>query len=493
MPRGYSVFPLHSVRNGRCTCGKAECADPGKHPRWRKGDLEHGLKDATTDQALITSWWRAFPRSNIGLATGASNLVVIDVDVKDGKLGEESLHDLMVQHGRSAFDTVTQRTGSGGEHYIFRRPENVSIGNFTDWRAGIDIRAEGGYIVVPPSVHISGKPYVWQIDDTREGDDGLLSVTPAELPGSLAKALGARRTFTSMPGGKRREQQRPPRRYPCLDPMLLEGHRPGSRNRFAFLLALRLRAAGTGDASALEQLAAWNALNQGPEPLTAGELQKTWESAANYPDGMNCDDPLIKAHCVTSCPIHRAHPNQVYAALKQIKTDPPSYRLLVQLKPEDDLVELEFASRDDLLNHRKVRNLCWEQTTHFPPALKGPDWEARLEDLLINAEVLDVPAEATTAGIVWDVVQSFLATRADDEDGLRPERIAVEQGDRVYFRGRDLREHLRAEAAPDIKPGSLWSILRDHGGESGTQRFGEDVLWVWSLPLSACRGENEAP
>ena len=68
--RGWHVFPLYTVRKGNierffCTCGKALCDSPGKHPR-----TPHGLKDATTDPAEIGRYWVMWPEANVGIATG---------------------------------------------------------------------------------------------------------------------------------------------------------------------------------------------------------------------------------------------------------------------------------------------------------------------------------------------------------------------------------------------------------------------------------------
>ena len=52
--RGWPVFPVHAVREGICTCGKADCDSPGKHPR-----TEHGFKDASVEGAKIRAWWSA--------------------------------------------------------------------------------------------------------------------------------------------------------------------------------------------------------------------------------------------------------------------------------------------------------------------------------------------------------------------------------------------------------------------------------------------------
>ncbi len=77
---GYSIFPLQTIKNGRCSCNNWQTCDrQGKHPR-----TAHGLKDATTDKAQIETWFKSQPDSNIGLCTGAVNgNITIDIDPKE--------------------------------------------------------------------------------------------------------------------------------------------------------------------------------------------------------------------------------------------------------------------------------------------------------------------------------------------------------------------------------------------------------------------------
>lgn len=109
------------------------------------------------DHSVIKRWWLAFPQANVGIVTGKiSGLAVIDVE-KDGV--------------RQAFPkTVTSATGGGGRHYFYRYPSGKHLRNGTriPGFTAVDLRAEGGYVVAPPSVHESGEPYRWIIspDDT---------------------------------------------------------------------------------------------------------------------------------------------------------------------------------------------------------------------------------------------------------------------------------------------------------------------------------------
>jgi putative DNA primase/helicase len=171
--RGHRVFPLHRPEPaGRCSCGRADCAPIGKHPRTR-----HGVKDATTDPEEIRVWWSEWPDANIGLA--CDRMVVLDLD------SAEAIAEAERRHG-GVPATPTVETGKG-RHLYFEAPANQTVKN-TVGRigAGIDVRAPGGYVVAPPSLHQSGRRYRWAV--------GLaLDVPLAPLPvWALAKPEGGR-------------------------------------------------------------------------------------------------------------------------------------------------------------------------------------------------------------------------------------------------------------------------------------------------------------
>ena len=160
--RGWPVFPLHSPINGACSCGKQDCESPAKHPR-----TKHGLSDATTNRDTITKWWIKWPNANIGVRTGQiSGFVVVDIDPSKG--GLESWQDLQDLNGR--VDTLTSHTGGGGLHLFFEAPNEGLKSTSGQIAPGVDTRAEGGYVVMPPSIHISGRHYRWEGDD----DDAII-------------------------------------------------------------------------------------------------------------------------------------------------------------------------------------------------------------------------------------------------------------------------------------------------------------------------------
>ena len=154
---GWPVFPCHSAPTGVCSCRRgAGCRHSAKHPYTR-----HGLKDATTEPRQIKRWWGKWPDANVAILTGAdSDLLVIDVDQAHG--GPGSLEGVLRRLGPLP-DHPIAKTGGGGTHRLFKHPGG-RIASRQAVVEGIDIRADGGYIIAPPSTHASGSPYVWQKD-----------------------------------------------------------------------------------------------------------------------------------------------------------------------------------------------------------------------------------------------------------------------------------------------------------------------------------------
>ena len=125
--RGWHIFPVR--------------------PRGKEPITSHGFKDATTDPASIRGWWCKWPHANIGLACGASGLTVIDLDPRNG---EPNLN---------LMPTLTSKTGGGGWHYFYS-----GVVRSCKPLPGVDIKSDGGYVILPPSIHPSGRRYEWVND-----------------------------------------------------------------------------------------------------------------------------------------------------------------------------------------------------------------------------------------------------------------------------------------------------------------------------------------
>jgi predicted P-loop ATPase len=249
---GWRVFPLHSVDDGRCSCGRADCHGAGKHPR-----TPRGCTDATTDATQIRAWWAQWPDANIGVATGGG-LVVLDIDPRSG--GDESLVELRRRLG-AVPDTVECLTGGGGRHIYFAVPGEVrnSAGVLG---AGLDVRGDGGYVVAPPSVHGSGRSYAWEASSRPD------EVDVAAAPGPWLEALTARPKLRVIPGSKG------------------EPFPEGERNASLFKRGSSMRAAGFDLAAIVAALTLENESRCNP-PLDPAEVKGIAESVARYPAGLS--------------------------------------------------------------------------------------------------------------------------------------------------------------------------------------------------------------
>ncbi|MEV6411864.1 bifunctional DNA primase/polymerase [Kribbella sp. NPDC051718] len=156
--RGWPVFMLGRSKRPVANCD--DCSDATDHNPASCGHLTcHGFYAATTDPARIAKIIQAVPRGQLAVRTGAvSGLLVVDVDPAHG--GNESLLNLHFRHLLPR--TVWVRTGSWGQHLYYRHPGQHMPSRPMPYQQGIDIKADGGYVVLPPSIHHrTGRPYQW--------------------------------------------------------------------------------------------------------------------------------------------------------------------------------------------------------------------------------------------------------------------------------------------------------------------------------------------
>jgi hypothetical protein len=120
-----------------------------------------GFKDATTDPKQIEIWWKRWPNAMIGVPMGAeSGVFCVDLDIKERISGIEQWSMLLASNNAKEPDTRTHDTPSGGRHYLFIWQDDIRSIPLNKLAPGIEIKGEGGYIIVPPSVNYDGKEYI---------------------------------------------------------------------------------------------------------------------------------------------------------------------------------------------------------------------------------------------------------------------------------------------------------------------------------------------
>lgn len=157
----------------------------------KKPMTKHGFYDATCDEAVIRDWWTSDPDALVGCRTGEkAGVWALDVDLPEGP---DSLAALEAENGPLPA-TLEQRTGSGGHHLFFKYSEDRPVRNDAGKKLGpnLDVRGEGGYVILPPSGHLSGRTYEWVSGDTpiAEAPEWLLDLVvkpPQEKQDAPAK------------------------------------------------------------------------------------------------------------------------------------------------------------------------------------------------------------------------------------------------------------------------------------------------------------------
>ena len=242
---GLAVFPLE---------------ERGKRPI-----TQNGFKDASVDPATVKKWWTVNPKANIGIAMGqmSGGIVAIDMDVDEEK-GKDGYHTF-VKWCEDNFlilpDSWLSITGRGGYHLIYKSlfPVPSKIG----WLPDVDIRADGGYIVAPPSIHPNGTRYVWEQD-------------PDEYEIVTTDDIDVEFVFNSVIASDKIDRSEP-LKVPDVIP---EGH----RDEFMFKLACKYQAMGMSDSAMLAALLEENKTRCQP-PLTEREIKKKVKQAQKYQKG----------------------------------------------------------------------------------------------------------------------------------------------------------------------------------------------------------------
>jgi DNA-binding transcriptional ArsR family regulator len=255
----WQLYPIHSVdADNVCACPRgAACTDPGKHPT-----TPHGFNDASSDPERIAELFVRWPGGNVGLKTGrASGTVILDVDPRDG--GMETLGRLRAEHGNLP-PARLHASGGGGFHYVLGYPEGVKELPSRIIGPGVEVKADGAGVVLPPSIHASGGRY-----------EVLINAPLAPLPSWVADLV---RELRVLPGGA----EQPTKSRFKLPEHMYETESP--RNRTLFEYGCSLRAHGWDHAAILTELRRVNAERCIP-PMSGYEVGKIAGSAARYQPG----------------------------------------------------------------------------------------------------------------------------------------------------------------------------------------------------------------
>lgn len=254
----------------------------GKHSKETvTAHTPNGLNDATRDKSTVTEWWTKTPKCNIGIVCGKASdgIVIIDIDNKNGIDGYENMRDWEREHGDMP-ETAICCTPTGGYHIYYRVDREIRPS--VNESLGIDIRGDGSYAVVPPSIHPDTKTeYVWEFSP----DEGIADAN--DLVYGFIEYVRPKDSGESKSGDSGKKEG--------VD---ASGEvKQGKRNVTLFKMACGLMAQSWDDDAIIAAINTYNKMKCKP-PYPQDKVDKLLKSALSKPKGKseqwykeNIDDP----------------------------------------------------------------------------------------------------------------------------------------------------------------------------------------------------------
>lgn len=388
---GYPVFP---------------CAPGTKFPL-----TEHGFHDASVDGEQIQRWWTDNPSANIGIAT--QGLMVIDIDGDQNPwLADDRERYVELATGPMA---ITPR---GGSHRVFRQPNGKSW-RCTEGRLApkVDTRADGGYIVAPPSIVNGGSAYQWVHGLELDVPPDRLPEPPPWLAEQLDRLATETPTLGDVATGESGVNEIP----------------TGQRNATLARLGGNMRRVGMSQAEIAAALLCANADRCVP-PLAPREVERIAASIARYaPDEVSV--ALVENHweqmyaeAVEEAPAI-ADPGPLPAELLRVPgfvNEVIDFTLATAPYPEPVLAFCGALGLQGLLSSRKVRDSGDSRTSLYLLGLAnsgaGKDYPRKVnQKILLDAGLADCLGDTFASGEgVEDrlFVNPAVLFQTDEIDGL---------------------------------------------------------------------------
>ena len=265
-----------------------------------------GLLDATSDPETVRAWWSEDPHANIGLNVGRSGLVCVDIDPRHD--GDKTWTELVSELGEEVSRTVASATGGGGSHFLYRRNGKPVRSVDGALGPGVDTKSEGGYIVLPPSIHPNGRAYAWVPGASPFDAPPVLlpkalevlcpeAVDPKASTETESSQQKIAKDSTSKRSGVVLHQETPTETGDFWLAKALVRAGPGTRNTTGFWLACQLRDAGLDEDTATAVMEAYTERvhGLGPDPYTYREAYASLEEAYSRPAREEAKDPTRTA------------------------------------------------------------------------------------------------------------------------------------------------------------------------------------------------------
>lgn len=223
-------------------------------------------------------------------------------------------------------------------------------------------------------------------------------------------------------------------------------------------------------------------------PLSSDEVQLIVKTVGKKDYLYKCNDQPICGFCNAALCRTRKHgigvggSTPIFSSISKLDTDPPLWFLDV----EGTRIELVT---DQLQNQLSFQKLCMEKLNVMPPRVKELQWVSIVNDLLENAMIIDAPKEIGIDGQFNELLDEFI--READIKSLSREELLLGRPwedhatHRVYFRLKDLVDHLTRNNFKDLKRNQITTKIKARRGEAAffnIKGIGTNVWWVPSIP-----------
>ena len=344
------------------------------------------------DAEQINEWFDKWPEAGIAIVCGdiSGHLVVIDVDDIDALSPEQE---------ESLGGGAISETGRGGRHYFLRAPEDVKVGcSRKGMPKGVDVRGQGGYAVVPPSIHPNGNHYQWVETFDLDCTPGRLSELPAWVIEILSSSSSNGPAEAS--GGESADLE--------WDQLLAAGVPEGERHDMCLRLAGHFLGKGLGGEEVRTILSMWNARNTPPLPekeieqivtdLARRELLKDAEV-------IDCDiltDDDRATHLQAISERFNIH----FTDISRVEGDDPYYLFRISGR---GVAKLQATSMESQTAWRRVIIAAAERCPYKVGGKKDKNgWDRWCNRMMGIAKKIDPGDDATMAGQVRNWLEEYL-------------------------------------------------------------------------------------
>jgi hypothetical protein len=480
--RGWKIVPLHNPitvptpEKGGCSCGKDDCENQGKHPRWHQKDLANGLLNATNDESIIKTWWGRWPKANIAIVTGAaSGIVVLDIDAQEG-------WDYLEQNEIYLPRTRQTITSPGKAHIYFAHP-GFEVRNFAKKIPGMDFRGDGGYVVAPPSLHRTGSVYKWnEVEGVADCPNWLLGffkegVAPGSPLASAGKLTGEVRISDT--------DLLPPEVAKDWANLIAEGVEDGSRNHSLASLTGHYIQKGLTDGEIFQFLLPF--IHRCQPPLADKDLLKTIASVRRTHERNNLITNAIPGGASPavgeSLKIESNDDRNKLVEAIGAKLGIPLQQIFRMLGDETKFIfkvdgrEVWMATAE-LFNFKSFQVKIADLTKRAVMKDKKIPWELICQRIMDAAEDIQPGPEATVTGKLRAAIVGYLEGHpVQDEVGMSQDPFFLDGRIALYLT--PLKKYLKMNC--DEKIPDLPQRLKSLGAESCHQTLKSKTRRFWLL------------